>query len=252
MFKKFILASALMISASFASWDIFPVLEKHKGEAMVSINEKMKSDLYVTAFITGARFSVIDNLELGFKIPYVVYAEYKDTKVNMSGLGNLTLLTRYQFIPTMNAFVDVDIPVGDESCTLKNVWTFTAGAQFSTTINDRMIIGSKLSTTISTKGDYDSAPWVLNAGLALEFPVLPQFSPYFGSEMHFSLGNFVDNEGYQYSHGGGEVGFNPFMGAKYAINDLFTIDASTRFFLGEHYYGIHTTTTFSVAALFKF
>ena len=252
MFKKFILASALMFSASFASWDLFPVLEKHKGEAMVSINEQMVSDFYVTAFIAGARFTVIDNLELGLKIPCVVYAEINDVKIDMSGLGNLTFLARYQFLPTMNAFVDVEIPVGDKSYNAKNVWTFTAGAQFSTTINDRMIIGSELSTTISTKGDYNFAPWDLNAGLELEFSVLPQFSPYFGSEMHFSLGEFVDGQGYQYSHGGGEVGFSPIMGAKYSINNLLTIDTSARFTLGEHYYGTHSVTLFSVAALFKF
>ena len=36
MFKKIILASALAISSSFATWDLFPVLENHKGQAKLA------------------------------------------------------------------------------------------------------------------------------------------------------------------------------------------------------------------------
>ena len=73
MFKKIILASALAISTSFASWDLFPVLENHKGQARLATsftNYTWHDDVYNSlSMYAGVRYTAVPNLELAINIP---------------------------------------------------------------------------------------------------------------------------------------------------------------------------------------
>ena len=62
MFQKLVLAAAFCATASFATWDKFPVLENHKGEIVVGAEfikqgEPMKLVPYISS-----RYTVMPNL----------------------------------------------------------------------------------------------------------------------------------------------------------------------------------------------
>ena len=111
MFKKIALAAALTATASFATWNYFPVLENHKGQAEVGVTDLMQDKTNQLGLFVGARYTVIPNLELGVKLPYTVFTHWDGEDAKRDGLNNIPLMVRYQFMPIMNAFVDVDLPV---------------------------------------------------------------------------------------------------------------------------------------------
>ena len=59
MFKKIALAAALVATASFATWDKFPVLEQGKGQAAVGINDLMQDKGNQLSLGAKGRFTVI-------------------------------------------------------------------------------------------------------------------------------------------------------------------------------------------------
>ena len=42
MLKKIVLAAAVAVSTSFATWDYFPVLESHKGQAKLEFGSEIQ------------------------------------------------------------------------------------------------------------------------------------------------------------------------------------------------------------------
>ena len=76
MFKKIALATALVATASFATWDKFPVLENHKGQAKVGFTYGLPMDKVSTGDLyAGARYTVIPNLELGTVFNYKLFTD---------------------------------------------------------------------------------------------------------------------------------------------------------------------------------
>ena len=55
MFKKLALAAALTATASFATWDYFPVQDAGKGQAEIHFDYMMQDDLSRGALSAGAR-----------------------------------------------------------------------------------------------------------------------------------------------------------------------------------------------------
>jgi len=74
MIRKIFLASALVASSAFATWDLFPVLANHKGQAKVAAAlqtyEYMRHDFGVFGTAASARYTVIPKLELALDVPY--------------------------------------------------------------------------------------------------------------------------------------------------------------------------------------
>ena len=95
MFKKIILASALAISTSFASWDLFPVLENHKGQTRFTTTYSTYSDegreYHALNLTLGSRYTVFPDLELALIVPYHVFSYYNGNKIGTDGTGKIWL-----------------------------------------------------------------------------------------------------------------------------------------------------------------
>ena len=236
MLKKIALVTALVATASFATWDKFPVLEAGKGQAEAGLNYSMAGDLSQLGLFAQARYTVIPNLELGASIPFVLFTHWDGDDMKADGLGNIPLMVRYQFMPIMNAFVDVDIPVGDETVADDGLGIHF-GVQYSQAFGS-VNFGSELGFAIRTEGDDKFAqPNDLNLGAEAQIP-MGMVTPYVGLDLDMWIGEpTYDGDDVPGSDVSGTIGLAPYVGANIAINQMMYADVSARFGIGEDYYG---------------
>ena len=235
MFKKIVLACSLSIASAFATWDLFPVRENHKGQAKIGTTYFMyeyEGDLF-SAFDVYAdlRSTIYSNWEIAFNVPYRVFTHGEDYDAEISGVGNIGFSTRYQLLPFMNVFFDASLPVGDKSYNEDDDWVFDVGLQYSTPFNALLNFGSQLGFNFATKGENDEAPIFLFAAVELDFEIIPEeFTAYVGTDFNLFLGTFT-NHGYQFSHNGGCVYLGPYAGVTYTFEqlDMLSVDASLQF-----------------------
>ena len=93
MIRKIFLASALVASTAFASWDLFPVLGNHKGQAKIAADlqtyEYTRHDFGILETAASARYTVIPKLELALGVPYRIMTQDNGNEQDMDGLGNI-------------------------------------------------------------------------------------------------------------------------------------------------------------------
>lgn len=256
MFKKIILASTLAISASFASWDLFPVLENHKGQARLATSFKnytWHDDVFnALGMYAGVRYTAVPNLELAINVPYRLFTYFAGEDMEVYGFGSPYFSTRYQFIPTMNVFADVYFPVGNESFVEKDAWAFDAGLQFSTRFSSLLNFGSELGAYFETYGENHYAPFRAYVNTELDFTVSSQFAPYILADVDVELGGFEEDDGYEFSNSGGYTCVMLGAGAKYDFNRIFSLDASIGFAKWVNVDDTPVIIRASLAALFNF
>lgn len=240
MIKKILLATALVASASFATWDKFPVLENGKGQAHVGIGYNIQGDWSGMDIYVGARYTVIPNLELGLNLPYTIFTDY-DGEDGADGLGNLAFMLRYQFMPIMNAFVDVDFPIGEEGL-VDDGFGLHFGVQYSSDFG-MFALGSELGFALATAGDDDFTPaYELNVGAELDFAVSSLVTPYVGLDLNMKVTDSeFDGKGGDVEYDdSGDMGLWLCLGGDFVINPMFDVDVSLGFGFGEDYYGEDT------------
>lgn len=234
MFKKIALATALVATASFATWDKFPVLENHKGEAKVTEDYGMQDKASWDEMSIGARFTVIPNLELGLVLGYHLFSNWDGDDLEIDGLTNLPIMVRYQFMPTMNAFLDVTLPIGNEDVVGDDgEIPFHFGVQYSQKMGI-VDLGTELGLQIETAGDDKTTPpWTLNLGAEGDFAVSQMFTPYVGIDLYMLLGKFTfdgDSKGDSYT---GDLLFNPYLGLGIQFNQMLSFDINASFLFGN-------------------
>lgn len=252
MIKKIALAAALAATASFATWDKFPVLEANKGQAKVGVDYMMQDKVSGLDAKVGARYSVIQNLELGLSLPYRIFTDW-DGEDGADGLENLTFMARYQFMPIMNAFLDVEFPIGEEEL-VDDGFGFHFGVQYSQGFG-MVTLGSEAGLTITTEGDDEvSGPWDLNVGVEGDFNVNEMFTPYVGIDVDMWLGE-TTHDGDEVPDNfdeSGTLGLMPYVGVGIAINPMFSVDLCASFGLGDDYYGKDLLTIISASLFINF
>lgn len=253
MFKKIAIVAALATSASFASWDMYPVLEQHKGEVSVGVNYSTDENTKELSVPVGARFSVIQNLELAFMLPYRIFTHDKNgNDIKRDGFEELAFMVRYQITPTTNAFADVRTPIGDGSDYEKKTWIAAAGAQYSNSINPFIRFGSEIGLTTYFVRKMNLTTFSLNASTEFEFKVTPQFTPYVGANLGVLLGSITE-DGYRFnSAGDGHVDARIYVGAKYAFNDMFEVGVNAGIWFGNCFYKDNTEKSIGTYGRFKF
>ena len=248
MLKKIILATALVATASFATWDKFPVLPEHKGQAKVGFVYGIPAEDVSTGDIyAGARFTVIQNLELGTIFKYKMFTDVNGND-GADGVFNLPIMARYQFMPVMNAFLDLDIPIGEEAFNRDGLGVHL-GVQYSQAFG-MVALGTELGFQVETEGDDKyAAPWNLNLGAEADFNVNNMVTPYLGLDLNMFIGKASYDGKSSGPNRTGDIGVEPYLGVAIAFNPMFALDLSGRFKFGEDYYGHDDTEMYFDAHL---
>ncbi|WP_298768755.1 transporter [uncultured Fibrobacter sp.] len=154
MFKKIAMAAALAATASFATWDYYPVLEAGKGSAEGGLYYDWDDPWSQAGLKIGARYSLIQNLELSLQSwGYQFWGESdcKGCANGGDGLRDLVIGGRYQVVPMVAAFLDINLPIGNDdndhyqtTPPSSNEIALYFGAQFSMPINE--VPGLKFGT----------------------------------------------------------------------------------------------------------
>lgn len=236
MLKKIVLAAALCATASFAFWDMFPVLENHKGEAEVGVTFEKAGDDKALVPHVGTRYTILQNLELAAFLPYYVILD--DAYDN--GVMNPILMARYQFLPIMNAYLDVRFPINGD-VHLPDNWKFAFGLQYSQKISI-VNLGSFLGASVSTSGENSISPPVIlefgaEADLDFSYPVIP----FVGADVSMEIGKYTkDGKNLGGSHTG-HLMAAPFAGLLFQISPTFSVKTRASTLLGKKdHVGEHT------------
>lgn len=253
MLKKIALTGIFAASATFASWDLFPVLPKNQGEAHTGLAYNETNYASCLTMFAGARFSVIQNLELGVMVPFRFYTELHGTEMDdVNGLGNIEASIRYQFIPKMNAFFDVAIPVGDDSYNVEDEWTLKGGFQFSSILTPTVNFGSELGVQYETEGERNYSELAANISAELDFTVVPHYTPYIRSTVSFIIGIYDDSGFDSFLGKNTPVGTWITVGSKFDITEWLNLDASYGVGIGDHLYGPNRPKTYGLGLNFRF
>ena len=239
MLKKIILAAAIAVSASFASWDYFPVLESHKGQAKLDFGSEIQDPFTEFIVTGGVRFSPATHFEFGIELPYTIFCLSDGSFQTWNGARDLQTMFRYQFLPFMNAFLDITIPTASTNLYYPDyAFAFHFGAQFFNKFG-LLNLGSELGLYIETEGeDKVMPPKRLNLDAEADFEISQVFIPYVGFDLGMLIGKF-NHEGRHVGNSyTGKFGFAPFAGFKIAFNDYVSLDLHGKIHLGEDYVGI--------------
>ena len=146
MFKRVILAVALAISASFATWDYFPIRPAGSGTGEIGLYYDWDHRWSQAGLSAGARFSLLSVFEIAVMgFGYQVWGEDDcDDCVNGGdGLRDVTIGGRFQINPRVSAFIDAHLPIGREvydgyntTPPGNNEFAIYFGAQFSMPIKE--------------------------------------------------------------------------------------------------------------------
>lgn len=257
MFKKILLVTALVATASFATWDKFPVLDQGKGQVKLGADYGIKDQWRNLDLELGARFTVIQSLEIMGTLPYRVFGQW-DGDDRGDGLGDATIGARYFFPTNLGLFLDINLPIGDDSYAYQG-WGFHFGAQYAKVpLIDKISMGSELGLSLYTEGDDDAKynrGTELNLGVEFDYD-LGALKPYVGLDYFNRLTRSEEKcsvSGTAGSSGTCKIdddysGFLTTFGVNYSINQMMTIEGKYMIGAGR-YFGDYS---YIIAANFYF
>jgi len=235
MLKKIIVALALVTVSSFAAWDMFPVLEKGKGEAKLGLVYNFHDDWDDLNLTSGVRYTVVPNLEVALlNLDWRFYGEWADEGSSQDGLADPVIGMRYWLQNNIGIFADLSLPVGDDSYN-HGEFQFRGGAQFSTKLMDALSLGSEAGLTFYTEDDKNKTRGIttnLSGELDYAIPTMP-LTPFVGLEMLLRLLDSEENN--VDKNDGGDAGLAITLGARYDFNPAISADLSLKIHTGNYY-----------------
>lgn len=232
MFKKIALAAALAVSASFATWDYFPVLEAGKGSAAAGLYYDWDGDWSQAGLRIGARYSIIQSLELslqGWGYQFWNETDCKGCANGGDGLRDLTIGARYEVAPMITAFLDARLPIGSDEVS-SDEFALYAGAQFSMAIPDAPGFSFGSEAGIDWGFEHHNYERGLEIHVAGEGKyAIPNtiVTPYLGLQIKLQLTEDTW-EDHDKEYGGDDAGdnqFNIWLGCQFALMPELTLDA---------------------------
>lgn len=227
MFKKIALAAAITATASFATWDYFPVLEAGKGTAEAGLYYDWDGDWSQAGLKVGARYTVVQALEFSLQsFGYQLWGENDCSHCGGNdggdGLRDLTVGLRYQFDTQMNAFVDVNLPIGEDdpdggvNAPSSDEVAIYGGVQFAQLLNPEFILGGEAGLDWGFEHHHYERGLELHIGIELDYS-LAQYglTPFVGLQMKYRV---TDSEWPGGEGGSGDTQLNIWLGANYALN----------------------------------
>jgi hypothetical protein len=236
--KKVLAAALLCTVSAFATWDYFPVKDAGKGEAKVGVNYFMQDKISELGINLGARFSVIQGLEVAamFWAPgFTVMSDY-DGNDGPTGLGQPALGVRYWLPMGLGVAVDVLLPFqGDDFGGGDAAYLgFIPAVQYSTKLTNELELGAEVSFGILLENEAKiTPPKELGIGLELDYS-LGSITPLVGVDFAIEVtkAQFDGND-----VGETATGIFPYVGAIFTINDMLSADVLVGLGFGEDYLG---------------
>ena len=232
MFKKIALAAALVSSAAFATWDYYPVLEGGKGSAKGNLYYDWDHDWSQAGLGVGARFSVINGLEISLQDwGYQFWGEWDCSGcVNGgSGLRDLTIGARYQFMPVLIAALDVNLPLTSKDVTGDyDPFGLYGAIQFTKEFVPNLWFGSEAGVSYKFEDEHMTEGLGLTLQVELDYTIASiGLTPWIGAEMDMRISDVeVEVAGVKSKYGSGDNAFLVWIGAGYDITPMFTVKAN--------------------------
>lgn len=242
MINKVVLAAIFATSASFATWNVFPVQDAGKGEVQLDFANYWLPDVGGMGMASlGVRYTLVNHLELALSLPYVPYEFDENGNFHSfaDGVGNLTGMVRYQFHPNFNGFLDVTFPVGNENLVgTDGSFLFCFGGQYSQQFG-MVNFGSQLGLALETYGEDEvTPPWKLIAVTEADFVLGGMFTPYINLGFSMQIGRYtLKDGGFTGSHTG-YFNLLPSVGVNMDLTQSFSMSAEIGLETGWHGDGI--------------
>ncbi len=255
MFKKIALVAAMAATASFATWDFYPVQDAGKASFKGGLYYDVDDDWSQAGIKVGGRFSIIKGLEISLQgLGYQFWGETdcKGCANGGNGLIDMTIGARYEVAPMITAFIDFNLPIGSDdwdgpgtSIPSSDEFSIYAGAQFSLPTGVQGFeFGVEGGIFWGFENDnFERGLDIHVAGEArYEIPGVKGLAPYIGLQLKYRLTeseweNDHDDHDYGYDDNG-STQLNLWLGAAYAIDPMITVKAQLMF-RNEDYDGHH-------------
>ncbi|MBO7512954.1 MAG: hypothetical protein J6T54_08300 [Fibrobacter sp.] len=257
MLKQIILGTAMLASASFATYSYFPVPANHSGEAKLVGGFTMQDKWEGVSMALKGRFVPVEKLEVSLALPFrLMNRDDGKNDSHKTGVQNLSLGARYQVIPNVAAFIDFDFPTGKDAIS-DDGFKFYFGGQFSQKFGN-LDIGTELGLSYTTEGkDKKTPPMELSLAAELDPLLFPNITPYIGIGVNIIL-NDPKYDGHDGVETSGKTGFFPYVGANFKITEMFSFDLSAKLGFGKDYLSYtcegntNTPVTFEASLNFSF
>lgn len=224
MFKKIALAAAVLASASFATWDYFPILPAGKGSAEAGLYYDWDGDWSQAGVKIGARYTVIQNLELSLQNwGYQLWSEVDCTGCKGGdGLRDLTVGVRYEMAPQMNLFLDLNLPIGNDDFSNGHAPTsdevaIYLGAQYAAALTQEFLLGTEAGVDWGFEHHGKERGLELHVGAELDYSIAQLgLTPFVGLQFKYRV---TDSEEHDHNiNNNGDTQVNIWLGASYALN----------------------------------
>jgi len=242
--KKVIAAALLCAVSSFATWDYFPVKDAGKGEVKVGVGYFMQDKESLIGMEAGARFSVIQGLEIALYDLFPLSESYdgnsceEDEDLGIKcppTFAQPEIGLRYWFPMGLGIALDVSLPFQGDALGGSDAasFGFRPAVQYSTNLTSALSLGSEVGLDIGLEDSNKYAPG-MNLGLGLEFDYsLGVATPFIGVDVGLGLTKpKVDGEEVD-GLDADKAAIDLHIGSTFAITEMFGADASVTLGFGE-------------------
>lgn len=229
MFKKIALAAALATSASFATYTYFDLPQTGHGEAEVKMDYKWHDDWSRMHLGVSAEYTVIDNLAISAQgLGYQLWSEddnCDDNCPDSDGLTALTLGARYKFMPMLIAALDIQLPLNSEDITGKyDPFGLYAAIQFTQELIPNLALGAEAGFEWKFEDEKFEEGLTMTLQAELDYTIASiGLTPWIGFALNMRL---TENQVDGHDAGGDDSQMTIWLGAGYAINQMFGVKAN--------------------------
>lgn len=232
MFKKIALAAALAASASFATYDMFPVGQPGKGQVEAKMSYSWHDHWSSDNIMVKGKYNVMPGLEVSLMgIGYQLWNEDDrcdddhGTCPDNDGIRALTLGGRYQFMPMLIGALDIDIPLNSDDVTGEyDPLAVYAAIQYTQEFMPGLALGAEAGFKWKFEDEDYEEGLLLQVMAELDYTV-----PGIGLTPWVGLGFFDQlTESEAHGHeidGTDESQIELWIGASYAINQMISVKA---------------------------
>ncbi|OIP46872.1 MAG: hypothetical protein AUK31_07545 [Fibrobacteres bacterium CG2_30_45_31] len=230
MIKRIALMLAITVASSFASWDLFPVKAAGDGQAKLIIPYIWEDDNYITSASLGARYTVVQGLEISlYNVAYTTYGwkDVNNENKTESGFADIVLGVRYWFPFNLGLFLDASLPTGDKDLFV-DCYAFREGIQYAILASDAFKIGTEVNLTTYTKGDFNGVTYSTGPLLtiATEFDyTIGMVTPFLEGDISSRLAKTkVSGDYFSYKLDDKKSAYAIGLGARIDFNSVFTLE----------------------------